>query len=414
MSATGFARSLIIAGAAFAALALPCAHAAAPTSDKARAAAVLANIRSAVSTIMTAENDATNGPARYKTAAHRAINLLVGNKDEAYDAAAGLPGDPAGAIGEVNTLLDRRASPPFVPMLHGVLVNLQSSVASLQDATNARGLGAYEVDVSQALQTLSMAEGRPGAHDVFGGMLGAMANTGLGVPSGAPVENGCAAPRAPGYGMSQGWLVWRAVKLGSTPIATGGAAMVRKEGSMLVLYTPVAAMVQHLCAAKATHHAASQAMIRPAAAPVAKAPAARLIRVSATSSDGAVSYTMAQATAGKAVYSAHCASCHGANLQGVAAPAIAGKDFLTTATKNGYSASILNTIVTQNMPFNDPGSLKPAEYADVMAYLMASNCFPAGKTAFPTDPGSDFGTVKLSTPLHPAGTPDKFGVCAVK
>ena len=404
----------LAAGAVLAALAVPSGLAATPASDHARAEAALSNIRAAVAAIMDAENDATNGPARYVQAAHRAINLLVGRGDSAFDPAAGDPGDPVGAIGEVNHLLDRRATPPFVPALHGVLVNLQSAVANLGDAAKAHGLGAYQNDVSQALQTMEIAEGRSGTFDVFGGMRGAIANTELGVPAGAPTENGCAAPHVAGYGLWHGWLVWHAVKLDGGPIATAGSSIVKKEGSMLVLYTPAAAMVHHLCAADVKHHAATHASVQHASVQVTKAPAARLIRVADKGGDGAVSYTMAQATAGKTVYSTHCASCHGANLQGVAAPAIAGKEFLTTAHTNGYSVSILNTIVTQNMPFNDPGSLKPGEYADVMAYLLTSNCFPAGKTAFPTNPGSHFGTVKLSIPAHPAGTPDKNGVCPVK
>jgi cytochrome c len=125
-------------------------------------------------------------------------------------------------------------------------------------------------------------------------------------------------------------------------------------------------------------------------------------------------YTAAQAASGKAVYATNCASCHGANLQGVAAPAIAGTEFLKTAASNKYTVSILNTIVTQNMPFNNPGSLKPGEYAEVMAYLLASNCYPAGKTAFPTNPPSSFGTAPLAAQAHPAGTPNKLGVCPVK
>lgn len=403
----------LAAGAVIAALALSSARAAQAT-DHARANAALSDIRAAITALTSAENAAPNGPARYKQAASRAINAIVGRDDPAYDAAAGDPGDGTGAEGQVNDLLDRRATPPFVPALHGVLVNLQSAVANLQDAGRAHGLDDYEVDASQAIESLEIAEGRPGSYDVFGGMLGAIANTELGVPDGAPTANGCAAPQAAGYGLWHGWLVWHAVPLGDSPVSAAESSLVKKEGSMLVLFSPAAAMVHHLCADPTARHATAHAKVRPSAVQMVRLPAARLIRVADSSGDGAVSYTAAQAKAGKAVYSDHCASCHGANLQGVAAPAIAGKDFLTTAHKNGYSVTILNTIVTQNMPFNDPGALKPKQYADVMAYLLAANCFPAGSKPFPTDPGSNFGATKLSIPAHPAGTPDKNGVCEVK
>jgi len=37
------------------------------------------------------------------------------------------------------------------------------------------------------------------------------------------------------------------------------------------------------------------------------------------------------------------------------------------------------------MPANDPGSLNNAETAQVLAYILSFNQFPAGTTALPTD-----------------------------
>lgn len=404
------------AGAAFAASASCAAAASGPASsagvqqsDHARAQSALSGIRAAITTIMDAENATVSGPVSYKAAAHSAINALVGTGSHRFDPHVDNPGDKTGAIGQVNHLLDRVANPPFVPVLHGVLINLQAAAADLDDAINARSLTKYELYASRALEALEIAEGRPGSYDVLGGMVGAIANTELGVPEGAPHADGCAVPQAPGYGMWQGWLVWHAidwhaVASGAAPIATNGAASIRKENSMLVLYTPAAPMVQHHCA---IHAKAS-----PAATPAAVTAPAKLIRTAAESGGGA-SYTKAQATAGKAVYTQNCASCHGADLQGVAAPAIAGKKFMPTAEKNGYTVSILHTIVADNMPFNNPGGLTATQYANVTAYLLAANCYPAGSTAFPENPGSGFGTAKLATQKNPSAKPDKNGVCAV-
>lgn len=128
--------------------------------------------------------------------------------------------------------------------------------------------------------------------------------------------------------------------------------------------------------------------------------------------NGAI-YTTAQAKQGEAIYTQSCASCHGTNLQGVAAPAIAGKDFLGTAQKNGWTIGILRTIVTENMPFNNPGSLTAGQYAEVLAYLLAANCYPAGTTPFPEHATANLAHLKITEPSHLAGTPDRFGVCSV-
>jgi mono/diheme cytochrome c family protein len=92
-------------------------------------------------------------------------------------------------------------------------------------------------------------------------------------------------------------------------------------------------------------------------------------------------YTADQATAGAAVYSQACAACHGAQLEGVAAPALKGSVFGEMATAQGLTADTLLDVITNTMPQSDPGSLKPEEYNAVTAYILQQNGYPAGGTA---------------------------------
>jgi mono/diheme cytochrome c family protein len=94
-------------------------------------------------------------------------------------------------------------------------------------------------------------------------------------------------------------------------------------------------------------------------------------------------YTPAQVASGAAVYASSCASCHGAQLQGVAGPALTG----AAVARTHPSVSQIRTTVTTLMPLSAPGSLTPAQYAAVMAYMLAYDCIRpsgGGKTPFPT------------------------------
>jgi mono/diheme cytochrome c family protein len=92
-------------------------------------------------------------------------------------------------------------------------------------------------------------------------------------------------------------------------------------------------------------------------------------------------YTADQATAGAAVYGQACAGCHGAQLEGVAAPALKGPNFGEMANAQSLTADALLDVIANTMPQSDPGSLKPEEYAAVTAYILQQNGYPAGSTA---------------------------------
>jgi S-disulfanyl-L-cysteine oxidoreductase SoxD len=94
-----------------------------------------------------------------------------------------------------------------------------------------------------------------------------------------------------------------------------------------------------------------------------------------------------QATQGKAVFDNKCAICHGAEMSGgEMAPPLAGAAFV--ANWSGQTLGDLFTRIHSTMPANDPGSMNNAETAQVLAYILSFNQFPAGSEALPSDDAS--------------------------
>lgn len=103
-------------------------------------------------------------------------------------------------------------------------------------------------------------------------------------------------------------------------------------------------------------------------------------------------YTNAQAQAGHAAFEQHCATCHGKNLQGISAPALVGQSFASAA--NGYTVSAIFDELSQQMPAGAPGSLSKTTYADIMAFILKKNGYPAGTTRLTYD-AAQMSTAKL-------------------
>jgi mono/diheme cytochrome c family protein len=94
-------------------------------------------------------------------------------------------------------------------------------------------------------------------------------------------------------------------------------------------------------------------------------------------------YTEAQAAEGEATYFSSCAECHGEDLAGrEQAPALAGTPFMEKW--NRATLRQLYEIIEQ-MPPDEPKSLQPKQYVDVLAYLLSANAFPAGSAALKSD-----------------------------
>jgi mono/diheme cytochrome c family protein len=87
-------------------------------------------------------------------------------------------------------------------------------------------------------------------------------------------------------------------------------------------------------------------------------------------------YTADQAKRGQAVYADACSKCHLEDLSGGTSPPLAGNEFLSAW--KGRTVGALFDQVKMTMPFDNPGGLMPAQYADIVAYMLSANKFPAG------------------------------------
>lgn len=93
-------------------------------------------------------------------------------------------------------------------------------------------------------------------------------------------------------------------------------------------------------------------------------------------------YTEEQAKQGQARYADLCASCHGDTLGGgESAPPLAGGEFL--ANWNTLTMGDLFDRTRSTMPQNKPGSMNRETTAEIMAFVLSSNQFPAGKEPLP-------------------------------
>ncbi|MBI2831473.1 MAG: cytochrome c [Chloroflexi bacterium] len=78
------------------------------------------------------------------------------------------------------------------------------------------------------------------------------------------------------------------------------------------------------------------------------------------------------AEAGSTVFANQCARCHGDSGQGGTGPAIIGANAFLSAHVTGQG---LLDFVSQQMPFDAPGSLSQQEYLQVVSFLLVRNNF---------------------------------------
>jgi mono/diheme cytochrome c family protein len=87
-----------------------------------------------------------------------------------------------------------------------------------------------------------------------------------------------------------------------------------------------------------------------------------------TTNDGV--YTAAQAERGKTVFESKCTGCHEPSR-------FTGETFYEAF--DGKAMKEIWDIASGTMPEDNPGSLKPQEYGDILAYFLALNEFKTGE-----------------------------------
>jgi quinoprotein glucose dehydrogenase len=93
-------------------------------------------------------------------------------------------------------------------------------------------------------------------------------------------------------------------------------------------------------------------------------------------------YSAEQARRGAALYAAQCAACHGPLLEGNGpASALTGPNFAANWDSRTLGELADRTRLT--MPVNRPGSLSRQQVADLLAFVLETNRFPAGPAELP-------------------------------
>jgi S-disulfanyl-L-cysteine oxidoreductase SoxD len=110
-------------------------------------------------------------------------------------------------------------------------------------------------------------------------------------------------------------------------------------------------------------------------------------------------YTKNQAVRGESGYHEHCAFCHGVSLEGTDdAPPLAGPDF--REDWDGANIADLFEKIQFTMPPKQPGPLSDQQSADILAYILEFNGFPAGPSALSAMADDLRGVRFVSTPMR--------------
>lgn len=102
-------------------------------------------------------------------------------------------------------------------------------------------------------------------------------------------------------------------------------------------------------------------------------------------------FTTDQADRGESTYDESCAACH-------ASSEFQGRQFEFAWGRR--TVGDLYRHISDNMPEDNPGSLTPQQYVDVVAYILELNGFPRGDRELPPDEE----TLKMHPLANPSGS----------
>ena len=100
---------------------------------------------------------------------------------------------------------------------------------------------------------------------------------------------------------------------------------------------------------------------------------------------GVITDSEEQAHKGHDLYEAHCASCHGAALEGQGSLPLSGATFRTRWADDRHSVDDLFYIIRTLMPYGQAATLSKQEYIDITAYILIVNGYLAGGQPLPLD-----------------------------
>jgi mono/diheme cytochrome c family protein len=118
-------------------------------------------------------------------------------------------------------------------------------------------------------------------------------------------------------------------------------------------------------------------------------------------------YSDAQASRGQVIYQKQCVSCHGAKLEGLQGPPLIADVFVShwhTQPLSDLAGKIRNT-----MPAGATGTLTPQQSVDLVAFILKSGGFPAGKTDLAADEAT-LGKITWPAGLVAAASPGQARV----
>ncbi len=172
----------------------------------------------------------------------------------------------------------------------------------------------------------------------------------------------------------------------------GKPANIRILKATLAFTVAMAASASFMVAANAQEigqapPAIGQAPVAIGQAPAAdQAPSSAAAPAAAQPGDKPVSFSADQAARGKVTFTKVCVDCHGDDLRGGlnGGPPLRGNAF-DQVFANGSPVSSLFQFVSTQMPPDSPGQFSPAEYAELVAYILQQNGYQAG-AALPIDP----------------------------